>query len=254
MAVDEIDSKAHHYQLAFQQTAYEHRRRPQAWFHETAFAALADVLQIAVTVNVVKEAKALRKQHHYGSEASTVFDSVILHKFGSNYRAEVKAFEGLEIPKPTSAMPVLKESLDEGLKKDLDNTRDSDEEKDKTDAALLAEIDKANEDLVKEYEEIVAQLENKFRLADGSFNKGSLQELYIESMRPENLANREIKGASLEHGTEAFFAQFKTTSTSTSVFESYEDKLVRSLIEAIARLACLGQVNLGFELACGAGV
>lgn len=120
----------------------------------------------------------------------------------------------------------------------------------------IASLQATNEALVRDFGEKVSQLE--VSVADGRHNKESLLELYIQSIRPENISHLLIRSASLEHGTEAFFAKIMPSSPCPSqasgILERYEDQLVRGLVESIARMASLGLIDLDCAVSCKFGI
>ena len=99
----------------------------------------------------------------------------------------------------------------------------------------------ANEALSSDFKDAVSRLEAS--VAGGIHNKESLLDWYIQSIRPENVPSLSTRSAQLKPLSSG-------PSGASGNFERFEDQLVRSLIEAIARLSCLGQIDLNSVASC----
>lgn len=233
MGVDEIEASRDKYRGPFvenhEQTSPLYMRQKSNFIDETLIVAIANKLQVPVTV---EEGKGLFRELNYGQQYESDKNPKLIVKLENRhympYVIDTKSFlnvrnEYVHAIEPVTAKKSATQEQDE-LKK------------------LLQEKKLVDEEILKTFEETLSKIE--IGVADGILDKDSLFDIYNESLSKES--SDYLQGfARGGYGSEAFIEALRTSQNPapTTTPQPMDDKIISSLAHAIARAVSIGHLD-----------
>ncbi|MFA5960926.1 MAG: OTU domain-containing protein [Tatlockia sp.] len=235
VAVDELCAHPATYRSAFvtehEGTSPATMRLATTWIDESAIAALAKVMNVSVSVQVIEKGKELPLILHYNTTIKTPSGSpVAIQLQGNHYCAAVnkqnKAFfsplRTIKTELPTPQLDVAKN--------------------DPESAAIFAEVERVDKALLEEFTQTKKRLHAM--VSAGELSKDQLISIYIKGMnRSDYLQGR------IQYGHQAFFAAIEKARAGHNeealAFpkENHDELVIQELCHALARAVSIGQMD-----------
>lgn len=236
MAVDKMCEKPAVYRGAFvderEQTSPSAMRKMGTWIDESSIAAVAEVLNMPVNVQVIEHGKPLRARLCYNAstEHPVTHPEITIQLEAAHYKPRVVLAErfvgtssSLRLPPPVVDPNLTDPSLE----------------------SILVEIKKEDRRLSDAFESTKNLLTSM--LSNGELNKDQLLALYVHNMDSSDYLTGRVCEVGVEHGTQDFMnaihvAQGKTSASPLSSGGA-DAQIVHELIHAIARAVSIGHMD-----------
>ncbi|KTC84617.1 MULTISPECIES: OTU domain-containing protein [Legionella] len=246
VTVDELCRFPDKYPGAFvsdnEKTDPANMRKRDTWIDESAIAALSNVTKIPITVQVVEPGKELHLSLNYNEELKDAIGSPItLQLQNKHYLPLVSNPEQFALLNPNkviisthrvqAAEPINPPPKDPEL------------------SEILAIIEQADKDLIKEYEETLKRLELMVNLGEfGDSPNDVLMKIYIAGMNKSDYLAGRVKQVGIEHGNQDFFQKAidraqKGVEPVSLPKGDFDDQITKELVRAIARAISIGHLT-----------
>ncbi|MCP0914763.1 hypothetical protein NKV53_10550 [Legionella sp. 27cVA30] len=205
-------------------------RQPSTYVDETGIAAIAQVLDIPVKVNVVADGKELPMKLRY-NETSVNPEAIIQldsqHKHYMPMVMEKQRFASV-LHSARVIKPVEQEAEDLPMPE------------------IMARIEAEDKRLLEEYDSMVHRLQAM--VAAKELTKQDLLQIYVKSMPSSDYLRGRIQHVGTEHGHAHFFdaiTQAHATNAAKPIVlpESNEQQIVNELIHALARAYTINHIS-----------
>lgn len=243
--VDELCKHPEIYRGAFadetEGTDPQTMRQPNTWIDETAIAALSNTTGVPIRVQLVEPNKELPLTRDYNSEMKEPKGSPITVQLQSkHYLLKVSNPENFALLDPKKGI-VGANRIEPSTP--IFNPANNSEDPDLTE--ILSKIAKADEALVKEFEQTSIRLQ--LMVANGELTKDDLMNIYIEGMKKSDYLEGRVKQVGIEHGNQDFFEKAIARARGVEAINlpsgKYDDQITKELVHAIARAISIGQLD-----------
>lgn len=239
MAVDTLVENPSMYRGAFvhenEKTSPEEMRKPTTWIDETALAALANVLDIRISVSVVAPMRELPLHLNYNASETLKTEkpvvSVVLKD--KHYVPKVKnpaRFQALTQRKARAIEPVEVQHLEPSMED------------------ILKRIQHEDQQMLNHF--ILTKKRIQSAVEAGELSRDELFDYYIAGMESSDYLQGRVKQIGLDLGSQAFFnelmarnGQFSALHTQPAQMATHEDRITQELIHALARAVSIGQMS-----------
>lgn len=233
IAVNELCAHPELYRVNFEQMSPAEMRQSGSKMPKNSIHAVANALNIPVTLNEIEAGKEGQKQQHCGPGATgSPHDQIVMLTQRDYYIPQVLQIKRIEDALAQTTLPSTPlesvESLDPPV------------------AELQHSVKKADEALIAEFERNVQRM---MTMAEaGEVDKKTLLDVYIENLNASFSAQASTKSVGSEHGSQQFFEDVmsnidRPVRVPGVVHASHEQQVLKELINALARGISLGQMD-----------
>ncbi len=235
MAVDTMVAHPGMYRGAFvhehEETSPSDMRKPLTWIDENALAALANEMDMTISVSVVGQQRELPLRLEYNRTENP-----------SVGKPEIAIQLNKEHYMPKVHHPELFNPITQRQARQMNpaNVAIADPDMD----TILKNIKQHDQQMLDSYHATKKSIQSA--VDAGELSKDELMGLYISGMSHSDYLQGRVKQIGLEHGTQDFFQTLETYQNASSAEKQpadHNDRIVKELIHALARAVSIGQIS-----------